>query len=392
MRREFFKHYYLYIKSKILAGIYIHIPYCNQACHYCNFHFSTSLRSMGDMVVAISKELSLRENYLEEGIDTIYFGGGTPSLLSTEQLHYLLSEISSTFKLNQNAEITLEANPEDITTTKAKDLIDLGFNRISLGVQSFDDEILKKLNRAHSKVDAVKAIQILQTAGFTNLTIDLIYGIPEQNLKMWESNLALATKLNVQHLSCYALTIEEKTAFGHWQKSGKLKPVPDTKYDEEYQVMAKYLAGAGYEHYEVSNFAKTGYESQHNSSYWQQEPYLGLGPGAHSYNGSSRQYNVSNNATYIKALTNDKLPFEIEKLSQSQIYNEYILTGLRTKKGIDLLRIKQNFEIDILEVHKPFLDRCMRDHLLIIDYNHIILTDKALILADSIIVELMIDE
>jgi len=347
---------------------------------------------MGDMVVAISKELSLRENYLEEGIDTIYFGGGTPSLLSTEQLHYLLSEISSTFKLNQNAEITLEANPEDITTTKAKDLIDLGFNRISLGVQSFDDEILKKLNRAHSKVDAVKAIQILQTAGFTNLTIDLIYGIPEQNLKMWESNLALATKLNVQHLSCYALTIEEKTAFGHWQKSGKLKPVPDTKYDEEYQVMAKYLAGAGYEHYEVSNFAKTGYESQHNSSYWQQEPYLGLGPGAHSYNGSSRQYNVSNNATYIKALTNDKLPFEIEKLSQSQIYNEYILTGLRTKKGIDLLRIKQNFEIDILEVHKPFLDRCMRDHLLIIDYNHIILTDKALILADSIIVELMIDE
>ena len=344
------------------------------------------------MVDSISKELSLRKEYLTGEVNTIYFGGGTPSLLSSEQIGFLLNKISSTYDVNPKAEITLEANPEDINTIKAQALFDLGINRISLGVQSFEDKVLEKLNRAHSKEDAINAIQALQYVGFENITIDLIYGIPDQSFKAWEANLAKAIELKVPHLSCYALTIEEKTAFGHWQKSGKLISVEDTKYEKEYNVMTKSLAEAGYEHYEVSNFAKSGFESKHNAAYWRQEKYLGLGPGAHSYNGESRQYNVSNNATYIKALTNNDLTYEIELLSEKQIYNEYILTGIRTKKGVDLQRVKQDFNIDLIDKHKIFIEQCIEDRLLIIDNNHIILTDKALILADSIIIELMVDE
>lgn len=343
------------------------------------------------MTEAISKELSLRKDYLTEGIETIYFGGGTPSLLPTEQIDYLLNELNRTYQINPQTEITLEANPEDISIIKAKELVDIGINRISLGVQSFNDEILQKLNRIHTKEDAVNAIKILQNSGFNNLTIDLIYGIPGQNLKMWEANLARATQLEIQHLSCYALTIEEKTTFGHWQKAGKLTPVPEITYEEEYNTMCHYLASEGYEHYEVSNFARPGFKSQHNSSYWTQKPYLGLGPGAHSYNINSRQYNVSNNATYIRALNEDNVPTDIEILSERQLYNEYLLTGLRTNCGIDLSRVKIDFGIDILKKHHAFINRCLTDQMAVIENNQFILTDKALILADSIIVELMID-
>ena len=344
------------------------------------------------MTKAIVKELSLRKGYLKEEIGTMYFGGGTPSLLPTEHISFLLEEINNTFKIKPQAEITLEANPEDITNQKARELFNLGINRISLGVQSFDNEILKKLNRAHSKEDAIKAIQVLQNTGFSNLTIDLIYGIPGQSPEMWEANLAVTSDLEIPHLSCYALTIEERTAFGHWQKSGKLMPVPELNYEKDYKTMCSYLTAEGYEHYEVSNFAKPAFESQHNSAYWRQEPYLGLGPGAHSYDGKSRQYNVSNNATYIKALVNDELPNDIEILSQSQLYNEYVLTGLRTSRGIDLLQLKQNFGINLFEENKAFLNRCLKDRLVVIDNNQLYLTDKAFILADSIIIELMIDE
>ena len=343
------------------------------------------------MIEAIGKELSLRKNYLTDEIDTIYFGGGTPSLLPSEHLRFLLNEINRTYRIKPNAEITLEANPEDISIAKAKELVEIGINRISLGVQSFDDEVLQQLNRVHSNEDALRAIHVLQNSGFKNLTIDLIYGIPSQSLNMWEANLAKATQLNIQHLSSYALTIEEKTTFGNWQKAGKFNPVADTKYEEDYNVMCSYLKTEGYEHYEVSNFAKPGFKSQHNSSYWQQDLYLGLGPGAHSYNKKSRQYNVSNNATYIKALKDDNVPADIEILSEKQIYNEYILTGLRTNKGIDMSLIKNEFGIKLLNKHKIFIDRCLADHLAVLKNDQLILTDKGLILADSIIIELMID-
>ena len=343
------------------------------------------------MIMAIGKELSLRKDYLTGEIDTIYLGGGTPSLLPTKQIGFLLNEINRTYSLKPNIEITLEANPEDISIIKAKELIDTGVNRISLGVQSFDDKILLKLNRSHSRGSAISSIQQLQDSGYENLTIDLIYGIPGQSLKMWAANLARANQLEIQHLSCYALTIEEKTAFGHWHKAGKLTPVSERTYEVEYSSMCRYLAAEGYEHYEVSNFAKPGFKSQHNSSYWRQEPYLGLGPGAHSYNRKSRQYNVTNNATYIKSLRDEQLPYDIEILSKGQIYNEYILTGLRTNYGIDLSLVRQDFRIDILNKHKSFLNRCIADQLAVIKNDQLILTDKALILADSIIIELMTD-
>ncbi len=343
------------------------------------------------MIGAIGKELRLRKNYLDGEIETIYFGGGTPSLLAEKQISFLLDEIKRTYKVASSAEITLEANPEDINRTKAEALLGLGVNRISLGVQSFNDKILQSLNRAHSKAGAIEAIEVLQESGFTNLTIDLIYGIPGQSLAMWQSNLKQVTDFGIPHLSCYALTIEEKTAFGQWQKSGKLNPVTDLRYEEDYNVLCEHLAEQGYVHYEVSNFAKPGCESQHNSSYWQQEPYLGLGPGAHSYNQKSRQFNVSNNPKYIKSIAIGELPMDEEILSQGQIYNEYLLTGLRTNRGIDLLLIKQDFGIDILEEHSTYLQQCKDESLVVLEGNQLILTDKALILADSIIIEFMTD-
>lgn len=344
------------------------------------------------MVDAIINELKLRKDYLSEGVETIYFGGGTPSLLTTKQISLLLNEIYRTYNIDNRAEITLEANPEDITKTKAEELLELGINRISLGIQSFDDDILQKLNRAHSRDTALDSIQILKDTGFNNLTIDLIYGIPGQSFAAWKANLAKATALDIPHLSCYALTIEEKTAFGRWQKSGKLVPETDSSYAKEYKFMCDYLAAKGYAHYEVSNFAMPDFESQHNSAYWQQENYLGLGPGAHSFNGRSRQYNISNNATYIRSLAGNELPYDKEILSSNQIYNEYLLTGLRTNRGINLPRIKNDFGINLLAEHNAFIDRCLADKLIVINNNQLILTDKAYILADSIIIELMIDE
>jgi putative oxygen-independent coproporphyrinogen III oxidase len=346
---------------------------------------------MDEMVNAIKKELHLKKDYLTEDIDTIYFGGGTPSLLSTSQIAFLLDEINLVYHIKNGAEITLEANPEDISLRLAKDLHDLGVSRMSLGVQSFDDEILENLHRVHSKEDAINAIQILQDVGFNNLTIDLIYGIPNQNSALWHQNLQKAIDLEIPHLSCYALTIEDKTAFGNWLKKGKIMPIADSKYEEEYKIMCDYLAVHGYDHYEVSNFAKSGFESQHNSAYWQQQPYLGLGPGAHSYNKDSRQYNVSNNATYLKGIENGKLVQEVEVLSEKQIFNEYLMTGLRTSHGIDLAEIKQSFGQDLYKNHAEFLNRCEEDEMLHIEDGQLILTDKGMILADSVIIKLMIE-
>jgi len=344
------------------------------------------------MIAAICKELILRKDYLSERIDTIYFGGGTPSIIETSHISLLLEKIAGIYNIKADAEITLEANPEDMNKSTAKALFNLGINRISLGVQSFDDKVLDGLNRAHAKTEAIEAIHHLQDSGFSNITIDLIYGIPGQNNEVWQANLAQAMKLDIPHLSCYALTIEENTAFGHWLKSGLLKQVPEIKYEQDYNTMCQYLAKEGYLHYEVSSFARPGFESRHNSSYWQQKAYIGLGPGAHSFNQRSRQYNISHNAKYIKSINNGELPFNEEILSQTQLLNEYILTGLRTNGGIDLQRIEQEFGIDLYKKHSKFIARCVEDNLAIIENNTFILSDKALILADSIIIELMIDK
>lgn len=390
--KVFFKPYYLYIKSRVLAGIYIHIPYCRKACHYCNFHFRTSLRSRDEMILAISRELEIRKNYLQNDVKTIYFGGGTPSVLATAQIGKLIQQIKTTFALEPDAEITLEANPEDINRNKALELKDIGVNRISLGVQSFDDEILTNLNRQHTGRQAINAITTLKEQGFNNMTLDLIYGIPGQHHDTWANNLRQAINLDIPHISSYALTIEEKTAFGHWQKSGKINAVSDTAYNNDYKLMCKLLREAGYEHYEVSNFARFGFKSLHNSSYWQNEAYLGLGPGAHSYNGKTRQFNLSNNARYIKLIKNNKPVFAEEVLSEIQLFNEYLLTGLRTNKGIDLLFIKNRFGIDLANKHNAFIEQCLHEGMATLKGDKFVLTDAALILADSIIIEMMIDE
>jgi len=375
-----------------LAGIYIHIPYCRKACYYCNFHFSTSLKSSDDTIKAISTELSHRKKYISKNIDTIYFGGGTPSLLNTSSIGYLLNQINKYFNIDANAEITLEANPEDINKAKVSDYSSFGINRVSLGVQSFDDQILKSLNRQHSGIQALDAVEILKNEGVENISIDLIYGIPGQGNETWQMNLSQAVELEIQHISSYALTIEDKTAFGHWQKAGKIHAVEDVKYNDDYNIMCKTLAIAGYTHYEVSNFSKAGFESKHNTSYWQQEDYLGLGPGAHSYNGINRQFNISNNATYINAIKNGDLPFEEEVLSESQLFNEHLLTCLRTNQGINFSDFERRFGVNLYDQHKKFIDQCLQEKLAKLVDGQFILTDAALILADSVIIEMMIEE
>ena len=344
------------------------------------------------MVNAIISELDLRDGYINGEIDSIYFGGGTPSLISSSGIADILNKISKLYKVSSSAEITLEANPEDIGKAKAAALKNLGVNRISLGIQSFDDKVLRGLNRAHTAVQGLNAIEILQNNGFDNISVDLIYGIPGQSLSLWKANLTEVVRLDIPHLSCYALTIESKTVFGKWAVSGKFHSVTDDKYGQDYKLMCDYLASTGYEHYEVSSFAKPGFKSQHNSSYWLQEPYLGLGPAAHSYNGDSRQNNVSNNSQYIKAINIGELPNKTEILSDSQKVNEYILTGLRTSNGIDFKRLKNDFDIDLLKTKKSFIQRCINNKMANLYDARFILTDEALILADSIIIELMIDE
>jgi len=375
-----------------MAGIYIHIPYCKQACYYCNFHFSTSLNTIDAMVEAIVSELELREGYITGDIDSIYFGGGTPSLIGRNAIAAILDRISNLYKVNSTTEITLEANPEDISQTKAVAFKSLGINRISLGIQSFDDKILLDLNRVHSAKQGRKAIEILQQNGFENISVDLIYGIPEQPSSTWEANLAEVVSFGIPHLSCYALSIEEKTAFGKWADKGKFHAVSEEDYEKEYKLMCSYMASLDYEHYEVSNFAKAGYRSRHNSSYWLQQAYLGIGPAAHSYNGVSRQNNISNNSQYIKAIKKGDLPSKSEILSDAQKANEYILTGLRTSNGIDLNRLKDEFMIDLKGAKNAFIQQCIKNKMAVLNDERFILTDKALILADSIIIELMIDE
>ena len=251
---------------------------------------------------------------------------------------------------------------------------------------------MKKLNRQHSGRQAINAVDLLKNGGINNLSIDLIYGIPGQDHERWHANLVQAVELDVPHLSSYALTIEEKTAFGNWQKSGKFELIDEKSYADDYKVMCNVLATHDYSHYEISNFAKAGFESKHNTSYWNQEPYLGLGPGAHSYNGQNRQFNVSNNATYIRALKNGELPFEEDVLTKAQQFNEYLLTGLRTSQGINFPDFEERFSVDLYEKHKGFIDKCIDENMATLANGQFILTEAALILADSVIIEMMIDE
>ncbi len=325
-----------------MAGIYIHIPFCKQACHYCNFHFSTSLHYKDDMVTSLLYELEMRKPYLgDEVIDTVYLGGGTPSLLDTKEINDLMNSIWYHYKLSQKAEITLEANPDDLNEEKLEELKWSKINRLSIGIQSFSDKDLKFMNRAHNATEAETCIENARAAGFEDLTVDLIYGTPTMSDEQWKANIEKVLAMDIPHISCYCLTVEEKTALHKFVEMGKAPPVDDKKAAEQFKYLTNALYAHEYEHYEISNFAKPGQYSIHNSNYWKRKKYLGIGPGAHSFDGKSRQWNVANNIKYINAIRDEKLDFEREELTPTQQYNEYVLTSLRTMWGTKLSEVEK---------------------------------------------------
>lgn len=332
-----------------MAGIYIHVPFCKQACHYCDFHFSTSLKNKKPLIAAILKELELRKTYLpNDNIGTIYFGGGTPSLLDTDEIQQILAQINTLFKVATDAEITLEANPDDLTISKIKSLKTAGINRLSIGIQSFYDEDLSDMNRAHNANEAKVVVQNCIDQGFEHLSIDLIYGGTTLSDEHWIQNLRTAFTSGINHLSAYSLTVEPKTALSSFIAKGKKPPLEDEKSIRHFELLKSMAKEHGFEHYEISNLAKPGHYSTHNTNYWKGESYLGIGPSAHSFDGNSRQWNVRNNSQYIKLVGEKGIYFEQEQLSPSDQYNEYIMTALRTTWGVDFNIIQERFGAELL--------------------------------------------
>lgn len=372
-----------------MAGIYLHIPFCKQACSYCNFHFTTSLRYKDDLVQALAKEIFLQKDFLEgQSISTIYFGGGTPSLLDIADIDLLLKKLSDTFSVNPNAEITLEANPDDISKEKLQGWKAAGINRLSMGVQSFFEEELRWMNRAHSVRQSYQSIEDSLACGFTNMSIDLIYGSPLLTDEGWEKNVQIATDYGIPHLSCYALTVEEKTPL-HKQIARHMKANVDSdKQARQFLLLMQWLKEKGYEHYEVSNFAQPGFRSRHNSSYWKGESYLGLGPSAHSYNGTTRQWNIANNNRYIQNIHQGIINSEAEVLTPVQKLNEYIMISLRTMEGIDLNKITSDWDTHHATAIEKRLQRYMDARMVQLNNNFIQLTDEGMLMADGIAADL----
>lgn len=372
-----------------MSGIYIHIPFCKQACHYCNFHFSTNLKPIDDLVAAIVIELEHRIGYLSTNkLETIYFGGGTPSLLSLEQLAVIIKALERYYDLSSLQEFTLEANPEDVNNEKLSGYIELGIDRLSLGFQSLDQSVLRMLNRSHENEDCFNSFSLARAAGFKKISIDLIYGIPGRNHDQWINDIQRIVAMAPEHISAYALTVEEKTALAHMINRGEFEEQDEDFVAKQFEIMLRELKLTGYNQYEISNFCKQGWEAVHNSNYWQGIEYLGLGPGAHSFNGVSRQYNIENNNTYIRALKSGKQEkfYEKELLSQADRFNEYLLTSLRTQWGTDLNRLKFfSNDIDYNRI------QVLEDQLLVFIKNNILyLTDKGKLLADEITAQLIL--
>ncbi len=343
-----------------MAGIYIHIPFCRKACHYCNFHFSTSLGKAEAVVNSIIKEIGLRSPEMKEEVQTIYFGGGTPSILATPTIENMLDAIKTNYSISSNPEITLEANPDDITAEKAMAWKQMGINRFSIGVQSFADENLRWMNRAHDASQSIQCIQTIRDVGFENFSIDLIYGTPGQTQEGWIKDLEKAIELKIPHLSCYALTVEEGTALHHLIGSGKKEKISADEQAERFEALVQLSSLAGYSHYEISNLALPGKESRHNSAYWEGKPYLGFGPSAHSFSGTKRSWNIADNLKYIQAIDAGIPPSEEETLRETDQLNEYIMTSLRSIKGMQKETIKTRWGMEKLQIIsreiEPFID------------------------------------
>ncbi len=374
-----------------MAGIYIHIPFCRKACHYCNFHFSTTHHLMEEMVGAIVLEIHQRRSYVSEAINTIYFGGGTPSIVDVSLLGKIMDAVHSRFVVHRDAEVTLEANPDDIHTTILQQWKTMGINRLSIGVQSFRGNDLLWMNRAHSAPQAISCIKAAQDAGFSNLNIDLIYGIPHLTNAMWLQNLEQAFSLNIPHFSCYALTVEKRTALDKLIEKKEKQDVNPTMQSEQFTILMQAMKKHQYRHYEISNFALPGFESRHNSSYWGGENYLGVGPSAHSYNGHSRQWNIANNALYIKLVRNGGLYFEAETLTPIQKLNEKIMTGLRTSKGFDVSFGRQVMNSAQMHVFEKTVEKYLKRGLLFLEDDQLILTDEGKHFADGIAADFFVE-
>ncbi len=372
-----------------MSGIYIHIPFCKQACYYCDFHFSTSLKKKEDMLEAIAKELVLRKSEISNQVTTIYFGGGTPSLLSEEEINRIVELLDEHYDLVDDPEITLEANPDDLTHEKIAALAHSRVNRLSIGVQSFFDQDLRYMNRAHNADEARRSME-QAIKHFSNISIDLIYGLPHLSEESWKRNLAYAFELGVQHISSYALTVEPKTALDHFIKSGKYQAPVDALTEKHFKILQEETKKQGYVQYEISNFGREGFFSKHNTSYWKGVNYLGIGPSAHSYDGLHRSWNIANNAKYISAIQNNLLPLEKELLSPEDSTNEAIMTGLRTIWGVSLEKIVnrhgEKFKEEILFQAEKYLEK----GILYKEQEHLFLRPESYFLADGISADLFL--
>ena len=374
-----------------MAGIYIHIPFCKKRCIYCDFYSSTLLKYRGAYVGALCRELRQRKDYLKgEAVKTVYLGGGTPSLLQRAELEQLFGEIGKVYGLGNCEEITLEANPDDLTEHYVQMLTTLPFNRLSIGIQTFDDGLLKLLNRRHTAADAIAAVKRSQDAGFHNISIDLIYGLPGETTAQWENDLEQAISLGVQHISAYSLTYEEGTALWKLREKQQVQEVDEEQSLLFFKMLMDALKAAGFEHYEISNFCLPGYHSRHNSSYWEGIPYLGCGAAAHSFDGTSRQWNVANLSQYIDGIFAGQPLIEREELTTTTRYNEMVMTRLRTAQGLDIEALRTTFGEKLyrycMEMAKPCIDR----GFMTIEDKRLHLTETGIFISDDIISDLML--
>ena len=373
-----------------MSGIYIHIPFCKQACHYCDFHFSTSMKKKEEMVFALAKEIQMRkDDSYEETIETIYFGGGTPSVLTSAEINFLIDTVYHNYNVVENPEITLEANPDDLSEERILELSKSKINRLSIGIQSFFEEDLKMMNRAHNSAEAKKCLEYA-TKYFDNISLDLIYSIPGMSNEKWKQNIETALSFGIPHISSYALTVEPRTALNKLIQTGKIAAPNDEVAQEHFAILVETLESKGFIHYELSNFAKENYFSKNNSAYWLGKKYIGIGPSAHSYNGVSRSWNVANNPIFLKSIQEDRLPNENEILSVTDRYNEYIMTGLRTIWGVSLDRVQNEFGFDYLNYLQKQANKFLDDDLLFIENGILKPTKKGKFLTDGIASDLFI--
>lgn len=373
-----------------MAGIYIHIPFCKQRCTYCDFYTQVAPQKIPEIVTSIVSELHLRKDYLKnQQVDTIYFGGGTPSLLNYLQFKSIFNAIFDTYNVDKDAEITFEANPDDLSPAFLEDVLKLPFNRISIGIQSFDDEFLKRINRRHSGIQAIKAVQACKQHGINNISIDLIYGLPGQTMENWSKELETAYGLDVQHISVYGLTYEQGTRLWKQREMGTVQVVDEDVMIEMYDLMLQKMDERGFEAYEISNFALPGCRSRHNSAYWKMNPYLGVGPSAHSFDGNSRQWNIASNTKYINSIKNGMVPFEKEVLSMNDRYNDYVMVSLRTADGIDIDFIEKQFGVDFSEYCMLNSTPYINSKKMIQSNNILKLSNEGIQISNLIISELM---